>query len=69
MKQMLSNTLRLNFTYLKIIYILYPRYHLKTNGYILKKKQKSKRGLYSRDYTITHNEIKMKMKKGLIDTT
>ena len=26
-KQMLSNTLRLNFFYLKIIVILHPRYH------------------------------------------
>ena len=29
MKQMLSNTLRLNFCYLKIIHILHPRYHQK----------------------------------------
>ena len=28
-KQMSSNTLRLNFCYLKIIYILHPRYHPK----------------------------------------
>ena len=28
-KQMLSNTLWLNFCYLKIIHILYPRYHPK----------------------------------------
>ena len=34
-----------------------------------KKEAKKQTRLYSRDYTITHNEIKMKMKKGLIDTT
>ena len=36
---MLSNTLRLNFCYLKIIYIFHQRYHPKN---ILKKKQKNK---------------------------
>ena len=39
---MLSNTLRLNFYYLKIIQILRPRYHPKIIGHILKSKQKSK---------------------------
>ena len=38
---MLSNTLRLNFCYLKIIHILQPRYHPKIVGYILKNKPKS----------------------------
>ena len=38
-KQMLSNTLRLNFYYLKIIHILHPRYHPKTIGHILRNKQ------------------------------
>ena len=37
---MLSNTLRLNFWYLKIMHILHPRYHLKIIGHILKNKQK-----------------------------
>ena len=32
-KQMLSNTLRLNFCYLKIIHILHPRYHPKIMGH------------------------------------
>ena len=38
-KQMLSNTLRLNFFYLKIIHIFYK----KILGYILENKQKKKR--------------------------
>ena len=41
-KQMLSNTLRLNFSYLKIIHILHPRYHRKIKGHILKNKLKNK---------------------------
>ena len=41
-KQMLSNTLRLNFSYFKIIHILRPRYHTKVIGHILQIKQKSK---------------------------
>ena len=40
-KQMLSNTLRLNFCYLKIVHI-HPRYHLKTIGHVLRNKQKKK---------------------------
>ena len=38
---MLSNTLRLNFCFLKIIHILHPRYHQKIIGHILKNKQKN----------------------------
>ena len=41
-KQMLINTLKLNFCYLEIIHILHPRYHPKIIGYILKNKQKKK---------------------------
>ena len=41
-KEMLSNTLRLNFCYLKIIHILHPRYHPKIIGGILQNKQKNK---------------------------
>ena len=41
-KQILSNTLRLNFCYLQIIHILHPRYHPKITGCILKNKQKNK---------------------------
>ena len=38
-KQMLSNTPRLNFCYLKIILFLHPRYHPKIAGDILKNEQ------------------------------
>ena len=40
MKQMLSNTLKLNISYLKIIHILHPHYHPKIIVYILKNKPK-----------------------------
>ena len=64
---MLSNTLRLNFCYLKIIHILGARYHPKTIGYNLKTKQTIK-------YVCIHEIIqliimKMKIKKYHIDTT
>ena len=39
---MLSNTRRLNFGYLKIIHILYPRYPPKIIGHTLKNTQKNK---------------------------
>ena len=55
-KQMLSNNLRLNFCYLKVIRILHQRYHSKIIGHILKNKQKNKVCLYSSDFTIDHNE-------------
>ena len=59
-KQILSNTLRLNFCYLKIIHILHPRYHPKLKGYTLKNKQKKSK-------CVCINEIMriivMKMKK------
>ena len=35
-KQTLSNTLRLNFCYLKTFHILHPHYHPKIIGHILK---------------------------------
>ena len=50
-----SNTLWLNFCYLKIINILHPRYHPKIIGYILKNKQKNK-------CVCIHDIIIMKMK-------
>ena len=40
--QILSNTLRLNFCYLKIIHTLHPCYHPKIIVHILKNKQKKK---------------------------
>ena len=42
MRQILSNTLRLNFCYLKIIHILHQRYHPEVIGHILKSKQNNK---------------------------
>ena len=57
---MLSNTLRLNFCYLKIIYILHPRNHPKKTGHIPKNKQKN---MYVCIYEIIRLIImKMKMK-------
>ena len=53
--QMLSNTLRLNFCYLKLINTLHSHYHPKIIGHILKNKQKNK-CLYWGNYTINHNE-------------
>ena len=41
-KQMLSNTLSLNFCYFKSIHILHPRYHPKIIWQILKSKRKHK---------------------------
>ena len=52
---MLSNTLRLNFCYLKIIHILHSHYHPKIIIYILKNKQKDK-SVCIHDYTINRNE-------------
>ena len=53
---MLSNALRLNFCCLKIIHIVHLRYHSDIIGHLLKNKQMNKVCLYSRDYTINHNE-------------
>ena len=58
MKQMRSNTLKLNFSYFKIIHILHPRYHPKIIEHILKTKEKCKSVFYSWDYTINHDESK-----------
>ena len=52
---MLSNTLRLNFSYLKIIDILHSRYPPKITGNIPKKKQKTM-FLYSWNYTMNHDK-------------
>ena len=52
---MLSNTLRLNFDYLKIIHILRPRHYPKIIGHTLKW-VKEQMCMYSWDYTINHNE-------------
>ena len=50
MKQMLSNTLRLNFCYLKIIHILHARYHRKIIEDILKNVQKKSTSIWIKLY-------------------
>ena len=59
---MLSNTLRLNFCYLKTIHILLPRYHPKTLGHILKNKQKSKLVCIHKIIRLIIMRMKMKLK-------
>ena len=54
-KQMLSNILRLNFCYLKIIHVLHPRYRPKITGRILKNKQKNK-CVYIHSINLSENE-------------
>ena len=56
---MLSNTLRLNFCYLKIIHILHTGYHPKLMGHILKNKQKNNCACIRE---IIRSIVKMKMK-------
>ena len=61
---MLSNTLRLNFCYLKIIHILHPRYHPKIIGHILKNKQRNKCVCIHEIIQLIIMKMKMKMKNG-----
>ena len=61
-KQMLSNTLRLNFLHLKIIGILHPRYHLTIIGHILKNKQKNKPVCIHEIMQLIIMKMKVKMK-------
>ena len=61
-KQILSNTLRLNFWYLKIIRILHPRYHPKIIGHILKNSQKNKYVCIHETMRLIIMKIKIKMK-------
>ena len=62
---MLSNTLRLNFCYLKIIHILHPHYHPKIIGHILKNKQKNKGVFIHETILLIIMKMKMKLKKRL----
>ena len=62
-KQILSNTLRLNFWHAKIIGILHPRYHLTITGYILKNKQKNKHVCIHNIMQLIMMKMKTKMKK------
>ena len=68
-KQMLSNTLRLNFCYLKITHSLHPRYHPKLRD-ILKNKQKKKYVCIHEiiQLTIMKTKIKMKIKSNRYHT-
>ena len=69
-KQMLTNTLRLNFCYLKIIHILHPHYPPKIIGHILTNKQNNKCFCIYEIIRWTKMKMKMKMKKrGYIGTT
>ena len=53
-KQKLSNTVMLNFCHLKIINFLYPRYHPKTIGDILKNVQKTNASIWITTYSNTY---------------
>ena len=57
---MLSNSLRLNFCYFKIIHFLHPRYYSKIIGDILKKCTKKQVCLFERNYMIKDNENEAK---------
>ena len=59
-RQVLSNSLRLNFCYLKITHFLHRRYHPTIIGHILKNKQKNK--CVCIHLIIRLNIMKMKMK-------
>ena len=59
---MLSNTLRLNFCYLKIRHVLYPRYYPKIVGHILKNKQINKCVRIHEIIRLIIMKMKMKMK-------
>ena len=60
--KMLSNTLRLNFCYLKILHIIHPHYHLKVIGHTLKNKQKNKCVCIHEIIGLIITKMKMKMK-------
>ena len=64
-KQMLSNTPKLNFSYLTIIHILHLRYCSKIMGHILKTKQKSKHVFFHETTQIITMKTKMKKKNRL----
>ena len=61
-KQMLWETLRLNFCYLKIIHILHPHYHPKIIGHILKNKQKNKCVCFYEIMRLIIMKMEMKLK-------
>ena len=59
---MLSNTLRQNFCYLKIIHILHQRYYLRIIGHSLKNKQKNKCFCIHEIIRLIIKEMHMKIK-------
>ena len=59
----LSNTLRLNFCYLKIIHILHARYHPNIIWYILENKQNKKCVCFREIIRLIIMKMEMKMKK------
>ena len=61
-KQILSNTMRINFCYLKIFHILPPRCHPKIIGHILKNKQKNKYLFIHETIRLIITKIKIKIK-------
>ena len=61
-KQILSNTLRLNFGHPKINCILHPSYHLTITGHSLKHKQKSKHVCIGEFMQLTIIKMRKKMK-------
>ena len=62
---MLSNTLRLNFCYLKVIHVLHPRYHPKIIEHILKNYQTNKCACIHEIIRLIIMKMKLKMKKRL----
>ena len=68
-KLKLSNTLRVNFFYLKSICYLHPSYHIKVIRHILKKRAKKQVCLFQWDYIINYKKMKIKITKDHIDTT
>ena len=61
-KQKLSNTLRLNLSYLKIIRFLYPLYHPKIIGDIQKKCTKNKCACFNDVLWLMAMKMRLKMK-------
>ena len=59
---MQSNTLRVNFFYLKIIHILHPSYHPKIKGHIIKNNQIINVSVFMR-LCVNHNENEDKNEK------
>ena len=62
---MLSNSLRMNFCYLKNIHILHPRYHPEAIGQFLKNQQNIKCVCVHAIVWLIFGKMKMKMKHSL----